>query len=83
MTTASEAAQQVAEHLVGSCERTIESALDNLDLDPEFQNSADFCASLDGDVFCCVGCGWWCYQPAQDQGGEWFCEDCVEPEEED
>jgi hypothetical protein len=82
MTTPSEAAQLVAEHLVGSCERTIESSLEDLKLDPDFEHSDEFCAALDGDVFCCVGCGWWCYQPAVDQCSEWYCENCAEDEEE-
>lgn len=78
-----EKAQEVIEHLNGTC-LSIEQGCADLDVDPE-----DFldqhCHLLDDAIFNCEGCGWWFEQGemADDPHDRWVCGDCVEGDEED
>lgn len=54
-----DAAEQVANYLVGTL-GSVTSSLLILDPDPELENNTDFCSHLDGMIFCCEVCDWWC-----------------------
>jgi hypothetical protein len=82
MSTREEAVELVVHHVVGTCTETIESALEKLGLDPALEDDAAFLEAVDGEVFECTGCGWWCFQPASESAvGEWVCEDCADQED--
>ena len=66
--------------LMGSC-RSIES-------DPEREhllNNAEFCQLLDGLIFNCEVCNWWCElsEMAADGNQHGICTDCHDEDEDD
>lgn len=78
MTTPTEAAIKVADHLLGTC-GDVGHTLDMYDLDPGLALNSTFCYELDARVMCCECCGWWVETHEIGEDGE--CLDCS-PEEE-
>lgn len=66
-------AQAVADDLIGTCQSLHDVATE------DEQNDLVFCGALDGHVFECEGCGWWCgMEEAHDGAGGFICDDCLE-----
>lgn len=70
-------AAKAAERLLGTC-------MSITDLGGGYeglQNDKEFCEALDGEVFKCEVCGWWCENHEADgqaaDDGHSICEECV------
>lgn len=69
-------AKKAAERLLGTCQ-------DITDLGGEYeglQDNKEFCEALDGEIFKCEVCGWWCdnHEASQKYAevGQLICEEC-------
>lgn len=71
---------KIAEALRGTCDQ-LSSVLEQHDL-MELEDDAEFLEWLDGEIFRCDDCGWWCptdEEASEDAGreGELVCRDCA------
>lgn len=70
----------IGQSLLGTCE-ILGNYLRLHDLDPELENSGDFCTALDNTVLCCEQCGWWDEPNRINDRG--ICVECDELEDDD
>ncbi len=63
-------AREVSDKLLGSCQDISTLATE------EECKDADFCRTLDDNVFECNVCGWWC--GVEEDVGENICDGCAE-----
>lgn len=79
-----EAAEAIAEHLIGSAARppayTIVGALEQFELPAEYAENKTFLAALDQLCFLCDNCGWWCSTDELHNmdGVTQKCDDCTD-----
>ena len=76
-------AKKAAERLLGTCQ-------DITDLGGEYedlQDNKEFCEALDGEVFKCEMCGWWCENHEASEihadKGQLVCDECAPARDED
>lgn len=73
--------QQAAEMLMGTADKSWEQVFEELGIPETTEN----CTELDGLVFQCAECGWWCEAGEANEnpdGDGDLCDDCA-PEEDD
>lgn len=74
-----EAWETVVDDLRGTC-KSLEQSLEQLGLQ-HLQDDKEFHEYLDGEIFLCHVCGWWCeiYEECSEEHGldELTCEDCT------
>lgn len=83
-----DAAQTVADFLIGSAEHgvyTLVGALEQHELPAEYADNIKFLTSFDQLCFCCEGCGWWCSTDELHNmdGVTEKCDDCTDENEDD
>lgn len=68
----------VVSSLVGTC-NSLQECLQSLYGINEDELSQENCLYIDENIFCCVDCGWWCYQSEMtndEDCDEWACNEC-------
>jgi hypothetical protein len=65
----------VAEELRGQCVHSLLDVLERVEL-PELEGDQDFTTALDGEVFLCDQCGWWCEVCEESKSSSGCCTDC-------
>lgn len=83
-----EAAEKVADFLIGSAEHgiyTVKGALEQHDLPAAYADNETFIAALGQLCFSCDGCGWWCSTDELHNmdGVTEKCDDCTDEEMDD
>lgn len=80
----SERAQVVADHVRGTA-MSLTAALEQLGYDDGLADDPAFSDALDGHVFECESCGWWCGNDelATNTDASFICDDCTPAEEDD
>lgn len=68
----------VAEQLRGQCIEDLQQVLERLNLSR--LETKEFCLAIDGEVFSCEGCGWWCEACEESESCPGHCTDC-EPDD--
>lgn len=68
-------AERVADRLIGTCMESIESVCEDLGID----DPDSLAEELDGLMFVCDGCGWYCsVDELHDDTEQRLCEECAE-----
>lgn len=62
--------------------QSIATVCDNHDR-PDLEDSTEFLAEVDQQIFQCECCGWWCVISEMTDNGDWQCTDCTPNEEGD
>lgn len=77
----SKTVEEIAEELRGSCQFLC-VVLERNDMHG-MDNDPAFCAALDGIVFCCEQCEWWCEQSEMGDRDDdrWICQECTDEED--
>lgn len=70
--------ESIADQLIGTCD-SLDSVFDRLDYN-EYRNNQVVLDAIDGQVFECQECSWWC--EISEMTDEGTCQDCRKDDEE-
>ncbi len=67
----------VAEALRGQCQESLLNVLERIELEA-LESDQAFCLAIDGEVFECQTCNWWCERSEESDEEEGVCDDCAD-----